>query len=56
MLIAAARKVEGVKAVKTNLVVVKPQQKAAVEARGKREPRAKQRVTPRVAETPRYEN
>ena len=49
MLIAAARKVEGVKAVKTNLVV-KPQQKAAVEARGTREPRPQQRVTQRAAE------
>src|ERR671923_132824 len=39
MLIAVARKVEGVRGVKTDLVV-KPQQKAAVEARGKREPRA----------------
>jgi hypothetical protein len=51
MLIAVARKVEGVKGVKTDLVV-KPQQKPAVEARGKREVRAKQRVTPRVAEPP----
>ena len=57
MLIAVARKVEGVKAVETNLVVasqqkpgVKPQQKPAVEARAKREPRAQQRVTPRAAE------
>jgi len=57
MLIAVARKVEGVKAVKTDLVVtpqqkpaVKPQQKPAVEARGKREPRAQQRVTQRAAE------
>jgi hypothetical protein len=62
MLIAVARKVEGVKAVKTDLVVtpqqktvvkpqqkpgVKPQQKPAVEARGKREPRAQHRVTQR---------
>jgi hypothetical protein len=46
MLIAVARKVEGVKAVKTDLVV-KPQQKPAVEARGKREPRAQHRVTQR---------
>lgn len=51
MLIAVARKVEGVKGVKTDLVV-KPQQKPAVEARGKREVRAKQRVTPRVAQPP----
>jgi hypothetical protein len=51
MLIAMARKVEGVKGVKTDLVV-KPQQKPVVEARGKREVRAKQRVTPRVAEPP----
>jgi hypothetical protein len=71
MLIAVARKVEGVKALKTDLVVtpqqkpgvkpqqkpgVKPRQKPAVEARGKREPRAQQRVTPRVAERPGYEN
>ena len=48
MLIAVARKVEGVRGVKTDLVV-KPQQKAAVEARGKREPRA-QRVTHRAAQ------
>jgi hypothetical protein len=52
MLIAVARKVEGVKAVKTDLVVtpqqnagVKPQQKPRVEARGKRELRAQPRVT-----------
>jgi hyperosmotically inducible protein len=44
MLIAAARKVEGVKAVKTDLAV-KPQQKPAVEARKKRETRAQARVT-----------
>jgi hypothetical protein len=57
MLIAVARKVEGVKAVKTDLVVtpqqkpgVKPQQKPGVEARGKRELRAQRRVTPRAAE------
>jgi hypothetical protein len=44
MLIAVARKVEGVKALKTDLVVT-PQQKA-VEARGKRrQVRAQQRVT-----------
>ena len=54
MLIAVARKVEGVKAVKTDLVVtpqqnpgIKPQQKPAVEARGKREQRAQfGRTTP----------
>ena len=65
MLIAAARKVEGVKAVKTDLVVtpqqnagvkpqqkpgVKPQQKPGVEARGKRELRAQRRVTSRDVE------
>jgi hyperosmotically inducible periplasmic protein len=57
MLIAVARKVEGVKAVKTDLVVtpqqnagVKPQQKPGVEARGKRELRAQRRVTPRDVE------
>jgi hyperosmotically inducible periplasmic protein len=60
MLIAVARKVEGVKAVKTDLVVkpevvaktevVKPQQKRTVEARGKRELRAQPRVTPRAVE------
>ena len=54
MLIAAARKVEGVKAVKAD-VVVEPQRKTAVEARGKRKLRAEQRVTPRVAEPPGYE-
>jgi hyperosmotically inducible protein len=44
-LIAVARKVEGVKAVKTDLEV-KQQQKPRVEARGKkREPRAQYRVT-----------
>jgi osmotically-inducible protein OsmY len=37
-LIAVARKVEGVKAIKTDLVV-KPQQKPGVEARGRREVR-----------------
>jgi len=42
-LIAVTRKVEGVKAVKTDLVV-KPQQKPGVEAR------AQHRVTPRGAE------
>lgn len=63
MLIAVARKVEGVKALKTDLVVkpqqkpgVKPQQKPGVEARGKREVRAQSRVTPRVAEPRNYEN
>ena len=70
MLIAVARKVEGVKAVRTDLVVtpqqaavkprqkpgVKPQQKPAVEARGKRELRAQRPVTPRGAERPGYEN
>jgi hypothetical protein len=56
MLIAVARKVEGVKGVKTDLEVtqqkpgVKPQQKPRVEARGKREPRAQQRVTSRTTE------
>jgi len=60
MLIAVARKVEGVKALKTDLAVtpqqkpgVKPQQKPRVEARGKRELQAQRRVTPGVAE-PRY--
>lgn len=59
MLIAVARKVEGVKAVKTDLVVtpqqnpgIKPQQKPAVEARGKREPRAQLRGTPPGAGAP----
>jgi hypothetical protein len=62
MLIAAARKVEGVKAIKTDLVVktevvaktevVKPQQKRTVEARKKREPRAQPRVTQRAVEFP----
>jgi hypothetical protein len=63
MLIAVARNVEGVKALKTDLVVtpqqepgVKPQQKPGVEARGKREVRAQSRVTPRVAEPRNYEN
>jgi len=53
MLIAVARKVEGVKALKTDLVVtpqqkaaVKPQQKPGVEAQKKRELRAQRRVTP----------
>lgn len=59
MLIAVARKVEGVKAVKTDVAVtaqqspasktqqkagIKPQQKPAVEARRKQEPRAKLQV------------
>jgi len=59
MLIAVARKVEGVKAVKTDLVVtpqqnpgIKPQQKPAVEARGKREQRAQFRGTPPGAGVP----
>lgn len=59
MLIAVARKVEGVKAVKTDVVVtaqqnpgVKPQQKPAVEARAKREPRAQLRGTPPGAGAP----
>ena len=61
MLIAVARKVEGVKAVQTDVVVTpaqtaaikpqqkpasKPQQKPTVEARAKREPRAQLRATP----------
>ena len=53
MLIAVARKVEGVKALKTDLVVtpqqkagVKPQQKSEVAAQKKRELRAQRRVTP----------
>lgn len=52
-LIAVARKVDGVKAVKTDLVVtpepktaVKPQQKPKVQARAKSEPRAQLRATP----------
>jgi BON domain len=67
MLIAVARKVEGVKAVKTDVVVTpqqnagikpqqnagtKPKQKAAVEARKKGEPRAQLRVTPPGAGVP----
>jgi hyperosmotically inducible protein len=63
MLIAVARKVEGVKTLKTDLVVtpqqkpgVKPQQKPRVEARAKREPRAQPRATPTVAEPRNYEN
>jgi BON domain-containing protein len=51
-LIAVARKVEGVKAIKTDLVV-KPQQKPGVEARGRREVRAQQRVARRDVEFPR---
>jgi hypothetical protein len=56
MLIAVARKVEGVKAVKTDLEVtqqkpgVKPQQKPRVEARGKPQLRAQHRVKPREVE------
>jgi hypothetical protein len=52
MLIAVARKVEGVKAIRTDLVVT-PQQKPAVEARGRREVRAQQRVARRDVEFPR---
>ena len=59
MLIAVARKVEGVKAVKTDLVVapqqsagIKPQQKPRVEARVKREPQAQLKVTPPGAGVP----
>jgi hypothetical protein len=48
-LIAVARKVEGVKAVRTDLVV-QPQQKPVAQARAKQKPRAKQRVTQRAAE------
>ena len=58
-LIAVARKVEGVKGVKTDLVVapqqnpgIKPQQKPPVEARGKREPQAQLRATPPGAGVP----
>jgi hypothetical protein len=57
MLIATARKVDGVKAVKTDLAVAppqdaavkrqpKPQQKRTVQARAKQEPRAQIRTTP----------
>src|SRR5688572_1686123 len=61
MLIAVARKVDGVKAVKTDLVVppqqeaavkrqaktgVKPKQKSTVQARAKQQPRAQIRATP----------
>jgi hypothetical protein len=67
MLIGVARKVEGVKSVKTDLVVapqqnpgikpqqktgIKPPQKPAVEARGKREQRAQLRGTPPGAGAP----
>jgi BON domain len=59
MLIAVARKVEGVKSVKTDLVVtpeqkpvIKRQQKPAAEARGKREQRAQFRGTPPGAGAP----
>jgi hypothetical protein len=59
MLIALARKVDGVKAVKTDLVVapqqspgIKPQQKSPVEARGKREARAQLGATPPGAGVP----
>jgi hypothetical protein len=67
MLIAVARKVEGVKAVKTDVAVtppqtsgikpqqkpgIKPQQKPAAEARVKREPRAQVRVAPPGASLP----
>jgi hypothetical protein len=55
MLIAVARRVEGVKGVKTDLVV-QALQKPAVEARGKREVRAKQRVTQPVVERRGSEN
>ena len=54
LLIAVARKVDGVKAVKTDLVVpgqqtaaAKPQAKAKVEARAKPEPKPQQRVARR---------
>jgi BON domain len=56
MLIAVARKVDGVKGVKTDLEVtqqkpgVKPQRKPGVEARAKTKPRAQQRVTQRAAQ------
>ncbi len=57
MLIAVARKVEGVKAVKPDLVVppqasaaAKPQQKPKVVARAKPEPKPQQRVTRRDAQ------
>jgi hypothetical protein len=67
MLIAVARKVEGVKAVKTDVAAtppqtsgikpqqkpgIKPQQKPAAEARVKREPRAQVRVAPPGASLP----
>ncbi len=67
MLIAVARKVEGVKAVKTDVVVtpqqtsgikpqqkrgIKPKQKPAAEAPAKREPRAQLRAAPPGAGVP----
>ena len=67
MLISVARKVEGVKAVNTDLVVapqqnsgikpqknagIKPQQKPRVEARAKQQPRAELRATPPGAGVP----
>ena len=67
MLISVARKVEGVKAVKTDVVVtpqqtaaikpqqkpvIKPPQKPTVEARAKREPRAPLRAVPPGAGLP----
>jgi hyperosmotically inducible protein len=53
MLIAAARKVDGVKAVKTDLVVQAPQQRTAVKAQAKRQPRAERRtVQPQRAPQP----
>jgi hypothetical protein len=58
MLIAVARKVEGVKSVKTDLVV-QPEQKPKVVARAKpktaaakQKPKTQQRVTQRVGEYP----
>jgi len=71
MLIAVARKVEGVKDLRTDLVVtpqqktavkpqqkaaVKPQQKPRVQAQGKKEVRAQSRATPLVAEPRNAEN
>ena len=56
MLIAVTRKVEGVKGIKTDLVVQAQQktaiQKPAVAATGKREVRAQQRVTARAVQPP----
>jgi hypothetical protein len=59
MLIAVARKVEGVKAVKTDVAVapqqttrIKPQQKPAAEARAKPQPRAQVGVAPPGAGLP----